>query len=250
MMQQRLTSQRLREFLQSAGSEEDGDAIHFVLLRGIGRAEVHTYFVDLPRQLRAFGGVLKLPWDLSESPTMLRENTVIFATEEQDLGMVSEREALDWSLIYTLEGSADRPIQESTEGAAHLAPILSAVRCLNPYKAKARIPSGVPTVDIRVVGEVLTLLHRNDVEWDSGLVTDAYLFMGNAWDRKGVGLFDSQTDANVHLASELWFRHSAIPRIWNATKGHSSLRRDIQRLISRRYSESSDSWLSMLESLN
>ncbi len=193
---------------------------------------------------------MKLPWDLVSSPTTFRENIVIVATEGQDFGLVSDREVLDWSLVFRLEGSADLPRASTPVGEVQLDAILSHVRCLNPYKAKARIPSGIPTVDLRIVGEVLTLLHRSDMEWDSGLVTDAYLFMGNAWDRNQTGLFSTQADANSHLASEFWFRHSAIPRIWNATKGRSALLRDFQRLISRRYSDSQESWLPLLESLN
>jgi hypothetical protein len=250
MMQQRLTSQRLREFLIQAEADRANESLHFMLLRKIGRAEIGTFFVDLPRQLRAFGGIVQLPWDRSSRPIALRENVVIVATEGQDLGLVSEREALDWSLAFTLEGSREFPKAKTLVGDVRLEPVLSSVRCLNPYKAKLRIPTGLPAVDLRIVGEVLTLLHRNDMTWDQGLVTDAYLFMGNAWDRNQKGLFSSQAEVNVHLASGFWLRHAAIPRIWNATKGRSALRRDLKRMISRRYAESKSPWAGLLDSLS
>lgn len=249
MMQQRLTSLRLREFLLEAARNEEKEFMHFVLLRGIGRAELYTYFMDVPRQVRAFGGVLELPWDLAAKPTAVRENIFVIATEGQKLGLVSEREVLDFCLVLTLDGYMGTLNQDDPkilDGVAQLPSVLSRARCLNPNKAKARIPSCGPTADLRIVGEVLKLLLKNDVKWEPGLARDAYLFMGHAWDRLQKGLFDMQVDENSRLAVEFWLRHSAIPRVWNIARERPSLRQDFRSLISGRFSVAEDAWLRIL----
>ena len=102
-MQQRLTSIRLRSFLARASEHRENHQIHLALLRKIGQAELRNFFVDIPRQINAFGGVFELPWDFTTIPTALPENIYLLGTLGQDLEIIDDNDVLDYSSVIFLD---------------------------------------------------------------------------------------------------------------------------------------------------
>ncbi|NIS81092.1 MAG: hypothetical protein GTO14_12990 [Anaerolineales bacterium] len=249
-MQGRLTSVRLRAFLVNAAMNGNREFMHIILIQGIGRAELYSYFTLIPRQLHALGGVLDLPWDSATSPTAVHENVFMMATVRQRLGVIDQPNILDFCTILTLQD----PCTSSTSSeldryfSSPLQHALSIHRAFNPFFARALIPAKHKSDALCVVGEALTLLDKNDVQPDPGLVKDAYMYLGHAWDLNHQGLFSKRVKTNVRLASDFWLTQSFIPRIWGEAKRRLPLQKDVERFFTDRYLKAEATWLHLLES--
>lgn len=250
-MQQWLTSEQVRLFLTEAGKAVQRDALHFMLIRGIGPAELHAYFVQVPRQLQALGGVLDLPRNQVAVPTAVAGNVVFVATEGHDLGRIDQPEVLDFCSIHVVEGpvhTAGEAVSTTSPGAAILQPALAAHRTLDPLAARMLIPPARKHEALAVVGEGLTLLAKHALNPRPGVLRDAYLLLGHAWSIDGQGLFSKKARENIRLASELWLAQSFIARTWRRARKHPGLHKDVLRYLQRDYPRCAAIWRDLSDS--
>jgi hypothetical protein len=98
-----------------------------------------------------------------------------------------------------------------------------------------------------VLNEVLNLLRKHDIQPDPGLIKDALLYIGHAWDQKGQGLYDEHLEANIEIASDFWLFQSVIPRIWLKAKQNKWLQQDGIQLLAGRYPMSEQKWKSLFQ---
>jgi hypothetical protein len=249
LMQQRLSSLRLNAFLADAAREFDDRCTRFILLRRIGRAELDAFYGRNPQRRRTSGSVFNLPWDLATAPAAVRDNLIIIATEGQPLGLIDQREILDSSVAITLDNYRDAhpgAASLTTNGEAVLGPALAAARSLNPLDARALVPAEIKADALRLVGSVLTLLDRHGVKWEPGMLRDAYLFIGHAWDRSHRGLFSVNQRDNLKAVEDFWLSRSAIPRIWRASQQRRALWPLLSAMLTDRYPMAEQTWRRVL----
>jgi hypothetical protein len=244
-MQQRLTSIRLRSFLGRASEQEKKHHIALALFRKIGRAELRSFFIDIPRQLNKFGGVLELPWDFSDSPTSFPENLYLIGTLGQDLDVVGDSEVLDYCSIVSIDDLSDSyPSQYDTPQLIDhpIERTLTICRSFDPHRAGNRIPSSRKQDALRILVNVLSLLYKHNVKLDLGIINDAYLQLGHAWDIEGHGLFDSRIEENILIAADFWLMHSVIPRIYPVVNRIPNLKIEGLHFLTDKYPKAERLW--------
>jgi hypothetical protein len=250
-MQQRLTSMRLRSFLIEAAQKQRKDLVHFALLREVSRAELVTLFVNIPKQVKFLGGVLELPWKLTNLAANVPENVYIIATLGQDLEIIDDQRVLNNCVVIYLANHhsdlmAPPELSDVFQGSA--GQILSSCRSFDPRHARSLLPTGQTHSSLQVLNEVLNLLRKHDIQPDPGLIKDALLYIGHAWDQKGQGLYDEHLEANIEIASDFWLFQSVIPRIWLKAKQNKWLQQDGIQLLAGRYPMSEQKWKSLFQS--
>jgi hypothetical protein len=246
--QQRLTSIRLRSFLVKAAEQDENHRIHLAFLRKVGRAELRNFFVDIPRQVKAFGGVLELPWDLSSHPTALPENIYLLGTLGQDLDIIDDNEVLDYSSVIFLNdrmGDVRSPAQVPIIIDHSIQNTLTICRSFDPSRAGNLIPSSHKHDAMQVLANVLSLLNKHRVKSDLGIITDAYLYLGHAWDGEGQGLFDPHMNRNIRIAGDFWLKQCLIPRIRRIVDRKPKLQNEGLQLLKEYYPRAERLWRSL-----
>ena len=95
---------------------------------------------------------------------------------------------------------------------------------------------------MRVLADVLSLLNKHRVKSDLGIITDAYLYLGHAWDMGRRGLFDPHVDRNIHIAGDYWLKQSLIPRIRLIVDRRPKLQMEGLQLLSENYPRAERLW--------
>ncbi|NIM94714.1 MAG: hypothetical protein GTO18_13520 [Anaerolineales bacterium] len=244
-MQQRLTSIRFRTFLVYASKQQENYQLHLALLHGIGQGELHNFFVEIPRQVKAFGGVLELPWDFSTTPTALPEYLYILGTFGQDLDIIDDNDVLDHCSIILLDeqfGDHWVPQQVPHINDHSTQTTLAICRNFNPYRAGNLFPMSHKKDAMRVLVDALLLFNKHRVKTNIGIITDAYLHLGHAWDAEGHGLFDLNKNRNIHIAGDYWLKQSLIPRIRRIVDHKPKLQKEGLQLLTENYPGAERLW--------
>ncbi|MFV1859236.1 MAG: hypothetical protein ACC647_07785 [Anaerolineales bacterium] len=228
--QQRYTTLRLRSFLDFVADPESDADLFFAIMLDVSRAELHEYFVDIPRQVRSIGGV-ELPFDFALLPTRYSDRLYWLATFDPHPSTWMEPRVLDTATVIELGAVA--PLEEA--GSAPLLPgepafseTLVHSRRFDPRAARAALPAHGHGHDdaLRPLRCVLALLRKQRLEPPSGLISDGLLYLGNAWDVAGGGLFSVDPVANTIQAGEFWLKQSALPRLSAMLRQHRALQMD------------------------
>ncbi len=230
--QQRLTSLRLRTFLDQAGDSEFDAGLLFAVMLDVSRAELHEYFVDLPRQVSSAGGVVELPLNFAPRPTRYPDQLYWLATFDFRLSGWLDPRLLDAATIVEvgtgppLEGADLTPRLPS---GLKISETLVRNRRFHPNVARALLPNHPHDRDaLRPLRCLLAILRKRGLEPPSGLISDGLLYLENAWDVAGDGLFDFDPVANGLLAGEYWLKQSALPRLRGMLRQHQALQLDLR----------------------
>ncbi len=237
--QERLTMMRLCSFLTEPAGGGGKDTLYFVLFLGISRAELQPFLVRLPRHLKT--NILRS----QSSPNGFMDQLLpsdrlyILATAQLEDWLLEEVDVLDTATVLLLRPDQERGQADHTAPTAALASIqatLYASRHFDPLEArKALPPRGVGFDPLRGLRELLTLLRRHLIGLEAGLIRDAFLYLGNAWDATRQGLYTSDRFENAELATSEWLIQSALPRLANAARQNADLARDIEMWLANRY---------------
>jgi hypothetical protein len=181
--------------------------------------------------VRSFGGVIELPFDFAPRPTSYPNQLYWLATFDFRLSTWLDPRVLDAATIVEL--GAVSPAEEA--GSAPLLPSGSEisetlVRCrrFNPSVAHALLPANLHGHDaLRPLRGLLALLRKRGLEPPSGLVSDGLLYLENARDVAGDGLFCFDPVGNSVLAGEFWLKQSALPRLSEMLRQDQVLQMDL-----------------------
>ncbi len=234
LAQERLTSLRLAAFLEGAIRWERFPGLHFVLLLGISRAELDPYLVSLPQNLRH---------DLRRPQGSQRKgrpaSVYVLATSDLMGEHLEEGELLDACSVILLQFAAAGAGNASTSAPAparDLQQTLMASRRFHPLNALAAMPPHRRGLDpLAGLRELLDLLRSEKKIPPPGLIEDAFLFMGNAWNAAGKGLFNPDPLSNAHLACDFWLSQAAIPRLAGLLREETNLRTGFSRWVEGSY---------------
>ncbi len=228
--QQRYTTLRLRSFLDDVADTEPEADLFFAIMLDVSRAELHEYFVGLPRQERSIGGV-ELPVNFALLPTRYPDRLYWLATFDPRRTIWMDPRVLSAATIVEL--GAGSTLEE--DGSAELRtsdPVLSDIlvrrRRFDPRAARAALPARRQGQDaLRPLHCVLAILRKRRMAPPSGLISDGLLYFGNAWDAAGDGLFSGDPIANTVLAGEFWLKQSALPWLGEMLRQHRALQMDL-----------------------
>jgi hypothetical protein len=237
--QQRFTSIRFRSFLDEVGSSGKTEKLYFALLKGISRLELREFFVDIQRQASTFGGILELPLDMASVPTTIPKNLLLLATIKLEGTMIVDWDVLNNSTaIYVDRKHAVVPPMPEISGLAHQSMQTVLIKRWNISLADAL--SIIKQVNqaqnlIKPLFQFFSLVRKYNPEPQNGLVRDAILYLGNAWDVNGRGLFDERPMVNVQHAIDFWLFQSAIPRLMSVIRKEPEMRADVIRFLDRSF---------------
>lgn len=248
--QERLTSHRLRLYLEEAERSARNNSIFFAVFSKISRAELSTIFAPLHQQIQ-IGHMLRIPFDLAEELVRLPSNVYLLASMDlnnpgMDVGM-SQSTCMLFDQVAPLEKGpyiqGRAPMHSDSLQSA-----LFACRRFDPRAALAMAPTPGRGLDpLRPVREFLALLSRHGIRYGSELIQDAYLYIGNAWDAMGQGLFNQNPSSNTGEAYNFWLQNAAMPKLSNAMRGNPDLRSDVKRLLTKQTSLTSTKNLDLMD---
>lgn len=237
--QQRFTSIRFRSFLNEVASHGNVEKLYFALLKGISRSELREFFVDIQRQVDILGGVLELPLDIASAPTIFPRNFVLLATISLDGFLIEEGDVLNnCSVIYPEYKPAKFiALPETPDVSYQTMQTILKLRCNFSLSGARKV---VKQLDhkyraIEHLFRFLSLLNEYNVGPRSGLVRDAMLYLANAWDANGRGLFDDQPEVNIRRITDFWLLQSAVPRLMKVINTESQVRSDVIRYLSQSF---------------
>ncbi len=238
--QQLLTTARLRALLAEATLHKEQDGLYVAVLHAISRAEVRTFFVDLPRQIRTFGGVFELPLDRSAEIIPFPDNLYLLATIDERSSHIHDPHVLDSGIIVRLGLPIPAEDDGEASGASAATPplmdILRACRHFKPREARLALPKHAHGPDpLMPLWAIMAFLKRHALRCPAGLVQDAFLFLGNAWDTSGKSLFSEDPQANSVLAGDFWLQQCALPRLAPAIREHERLHYELAMWLPPRY---------------
>ncbi len=236
MAQERLTSCRLRLYLEEAERSESNPSMFFAVFSKISRAELSTIFTPPPPQVQN-GNMIRIPFDLAEELVRLPGNVYLLASMDikipcADVG-ISQSTSMLFNHFSPLEKSTS--IQTTAPlPSGSLQSALFASRRFDPARPWTLAPNLRRGLDpLRSVREVLALLGQHRIRVGSELIQDAYLYIRNAWDAWGQGLFDENPSSNTNEAYNFWLQNAAIPKLFNVLQENPDLYSDLRRLLSR-----------------
>ncbi len=237
--QQRFTSIRFRSFLNEVASHGDVDKLYFALLKGISRSELREFFVDIQRQVDILGGVLELPLDIASTPTIFPRNFLLLATISLDGSLIEDGDVLNnCSVIYPEHKPANFiPLPEPPEISYQTMQTVLKLRSNFSLSGARKV---IKQLDQKYKAtehlfRFLSLLDESNVEPQNGLVQDAMLYMVNAWDANGRGLFDEQPEINIRWITDFWLLQSAVPRLMKVIKAEPQVRTDVIRYLNQSF---------------
>ena len=237
--QQRFTSIRFRSFLNEITSHGNVEKLYFALLKGISRSELREFFVDIQRQVEILGGILELPLDMASAPTIFPRNFVLLATISLDSSLIEDGDVLNnCSVIYPEHKPAKFiPLPENPDVSYQTMQTLLKLRCNFSLSGARKV---IKQLDQKYSAtehlfRFLSLLNEYNVEPQSSLVRDAMLYMVNAWDANGRGLFDDQPEVNIRWITDFWLLQSAVPRLMKVIKTEPQVRSEVIRYLNQSF---------------
>jgi hypothetical protein len=249
-MQSRLNASSLRSFLGRALQKRERSKLHFILLEGISRAELHLYYLQFPAQSGNMPGLSGLPWRQSLQLIEANQHIFLMVTEGQPLGLINDPGPLRFNTIIQLPDSLENPaegFETAHDPFPALESSLTAFRDHNARKARALIPRRHLTEALCVAGEALALMEKYKLKPIPGLFKDAYLFIGHSWDLHQEGIFSRHIKSNILQASDFWLRQAFIPRIWPQAKRRSVIQAILLQYFHSGYPRAEHAWRQLME---
>lgn len=232
--QERLTTIRLQAFLDEAASEHGALGLSAALFERISRAELSSML----KPLSASGASeisIRLQLDLIREEQPLPRSVYLLASMESvDMGEsfdLSPRAGMinlykDLSIMGV---GQDRLTQQ---GLPHLEAALLTTREFHPGEAWRNVPRLDGASDpLRFIGQTYAILMREGLSPARGMLQDAMLYLGNAWDVTGKGLFDEDAESNTKHAVDQWLLNAVLPRYLRALRNQPKFTRAFSGMI-------------------
>ncbi len=248
--QQRLTSYRLRFFLEEASLAQGDAALFFAVFSKISRAELSYLFIPLPGKT-IYGHFLRFPSDLVDDWVPFPQNLYLLASIDHEKPWMDVDVARNASLLCDHVGLTQKKSvkpKHTPITPIQLQAILYACRRFDPEDAWANVPTRERGFDpLRPIRECLALLNRHKVRIRMDLIRDAYLYIGNAWSVTGQGLFEEDPSSNANSAFGFWLKNSALPQLSLAIHRNPDLLSSLHQMLAQQPSQTSDSLLQILD---
>lgn len=247
--QARFNDQKLLLLIEEASQPENHDLIYFACLAWISPAELTNIFTDLSSQLQTRIHRLSTIWlqhELSFPPNLLLLGTMDTATEpEADTALYAHTTVVSW----TAKGTQRRPENAMfpaygwghtvNQGKTFLA---AAVRDELLAWNKLATVVGWKHIDFTVWHAVKTLFRKHGHGVSDEVQIETIIYLANAWDRQGIGLFSEHSATNSSIALDFALAQTLFPRVKRELRESPELLADLARLADDRLPCSS-SWL-------
>lgn len=251
--QARLNDQKLLLLIEEASQPENRDLAYFACLAWISPAELTNIFTDLSSQLQTRIHRLSTTWiqhGLSFPPNLLLLGTMDATIEpEVDPDLYAHTTLVSW----TAKGTQRRPENAMfpaygwshtvNQGKIFLA---AAVRDEPLAWNKLTTVVGWKHIDFRVWHAVKTLFRKHGHDVSNGVQTETIIYLANAWDRQGRGLFSERSASNSSIALDFALAQILFPRVKRELRETPQLIAELASLAGDRLPCSS-SWLSAQE---
>lgn len=248
--QARFNDQKLLLLIEEALQPENRDLAYFACLAWISPAELTNIFTDLSSQLQTRIHRLSTIWlqhGLSFPPNLLLLGTMDTTTElEADSDLYAHTTVVSWTA-----NSSQRPSQNAmfpaygwnhtvNQGKTFLA---AAVRDELLAWNKLATVVGWKRIDFTIWHAVKTLFRKHGYSMPDDVQTETILYLANAWDRQGSGLFSEHSATNSSIALDFALAQILFPRVKRELRESPELLAELARWADERLPCSS-LWLS------
>lgn len=251
--QARFNDQKLLSLIEEALQPENRNIVHLAGLIWISRAELSTVFTDLSAQLPNQIHRLSTIWlqrGLPFPPNLRLIGTMdVTAAPEVDAGLYAHTTVVSWAATAT-----QRPTQNGAfpsyderslldQGAIFLA---AAVRDEKQAWGKLSDVVGWQQINLEVWRAARAIIHKHGVPVPHAVQAETIIYLANAWDSQGSGLFAKDVIDNLTVAQDFALAQFLLPRLRRELREAPSLVAELERLAGARLPVSS-AWLKALQ---
>lgn len=251
--QARFNDQKLLSLIEEALQPENRDVVHLAGLIWISRAELSTVFSDLAAQLPNRIRRLSTIWlqqGLPYPPNLRLIGTMdVTAAPEVDAGLYAHTTVVSWAATATQRPakSAASPSHDERDVADRGMIFLSAaIRDEHLAWEKLAGVVGWQQINLKVWRAARAIIHKHGVTVPDVVQAETIIYLANAWDGHGSGLFANDVIDNLTVAQDFALAQLLLPRLRRELREVPSFVADLERLAGARLPVSS-AWLKALQ---
>ncbi len=250
--QARFNDQKLLSIIEEALQPENHDIVHLACLAWISPAELSNIFTDLSTQLRTRIHRLSTIWlqrGLLYPPNLLLIGTMDATTEPEVSAKLYAHTTVVW---WTANGTQRLPANSgfpsygwhstTNQGKTFL---ITAVRDEQLAWEKLVSVVGWQHISLRAWRTMKALFHKHGYNVPDVVRAETIIYLANAWDRQGRGLFAKNVADNLSIALDFALAQMLLPRMRRELRGSPQLFAELDSFVGSRLPHSS-SWLKAL----
>ena len=232
--QTRLNTSKILAMIEEAWRPENASRVFMACLNRISPAELDSFFTGTAFQLQR-GELMRLPTAHFTEPVPFPPNLMLIGTLDTDAGSLPNAGLTPQISVIHWGGNWTEPDGQSNSAPSNL-PVEQAflqARIRSPKVARARLgrvldPNCPMLARIRRVD---TALQQQGVSGLAATRKETLLYLANAWDCQGTGLFDPRPAINLALALDWGLATTALPLAQAALQESPGLKGELHRLL-------------------
>lgn len=240
--QMRLNTWKILGLVEEALQPENADQVFIACLNCICPAEVMGFFSEVAFQLW-HGQIMRLPAVHLTEPIPWPPNLFMIGTMDTsrfdwwDEDLLSRTTVIQWPAAKASSASfyAQTPAISHRDEDGFLR---ACVRNGRAACVKLRRIQGIRLASIRSLFLIEYLLRMHAVPLPQSVLSEAIVYLANAWSGKGIGLFDQATSRNRAIALDLAIAQTILPRVAGAVRRSAALRKQLEETLKGRFPHS------------
>lgn len=250
--QTRLNTSKMLDLIEEALQPENAHKVFIAYLTRISPAELTDFFAEVAFQLQ-HGQLMRLPGAHLTEPVPYPPNLFVIGTMDTarfdwwDADMLSRTTIIHWPGRCAIEGEVTtrRPQTAAVPGGESEF-LHSCIRSERAAHLKLRRILGWQSRAIQPLFQVGGLLKKYAIQWPDAVISEAMIYLANAWSSEDGGLFDQAVSRNLAIALDLVMAQTLLPRVSEAIRHSTALQRQLKGALNGQFSRSA----AFLESLD
>ncbi len=216
--QTRWNTSKILALIEEAWQPENADQVFIACLTRMSAAEVKAFFADVAFQIQR-GELMRLPTAHFVEPIPYPPNLLLMGTIDVDSLPASDESLMGATNVIGWHARQTQPASDlaTRTAALSLEPcfIRSCIRSQSEARRKLRGLLRHTEPMATLVCRVIAALRHNAVPAFRAIRKDMLIYLANAWDCRGQGLFDQRGEWNLAIAldwclAENVFRHALL----------------------------------------
>ncbi len=232
--QTRLNTSKILDLIEEAWRPKNTSRVFMACLNRISPAELEGFFSDTAFQLQR-GELMRLPTAHFDEPVPFPPNLMLIGTIDTDAGMISEAATMPETSVIHWSSSRAEPVvhahSSSPSFPAERSFLQSRIRSVKEARAKlGRVLDPISPLLARI-SRVDEALRQHGVSAIAATREETLIYLANAWDCQGTGLFDPRPAANLALALDWGLAATVLPTVLAALQRSPNLKLELRTLL-------------------
>ena len=231
-MHSRLITEKLFFIVEEALQPQNAQQVFIVGLTQISPAELLSFFTELAGQVK-HKEIMRAGDVHLSAPVQFPSNLLLIGTMDTngfdfwDEDLLSGATVIEWRADVV-----DSQMTSSTD-CPNLGPVYLRSSIRDGWKAYEKLSTVTASAKqpLKTVMLIRRILQTYGLDFTPGMLDEVVLYMANAWSVKGNGLFDSLSDRNLAIATDLVLAQLVLPRYLEAIRLSRTLQADLYTVL-------------------